>query len=247
MTERSTIEGPRRVALYARYSTDMQNPTVDRGPVPPGRALREAAGLGGRRALLRQRHQRLRRADPPRLPAAVASADLGRSRLRHRARGIPRPDFPRRRASERLRQAREVRPASRSTRSSRARRARVSVGLASIFSSMFMEGLSHKVRRGIEGNVLTGPERRRPDLRLPPRHRRPRRAGEGHAGDRRGRGRHRAGHLPRLRRRGLADQDREPAERGGHRLPFRRLEAQVFGALEAEHDQRQRASAAPAS
>ena len=32
----------------------------------------------------------------------------------------------------------------------------MSVGLASIYSSMFLEGLAHKVRRGIEGRVLKG-------------------------------------------------------------------------------------------
>ena len=155
MTEHSSIEGPRRVALYARYSTDMQNPLSIDDQFRQAERYAKQRGwhvverfsdsrISGSAGLTRPDFVRLSQAltSPSRNFDIVLAESLDRiSRDAEHLNGF-------------AKLAKFARVEIHTVEQGKA--STVSVGLASIFSSMFMEGLSHKVRRGIEGNVVRG-------------------------------------------------------------------------------------------
>ena len=144
-----------RVALYARYSTDMQKPTsiedqfrqAERYATQRGWTVVERfsdSGISGSAGMTRPDFVRLSHAltSPSRGFDIVLAESLDRiSRDPEHLNGFAKvAKF----AGVELHTVEQGKASA------------VSVGLASIFSSMFLEGLSHKVRRGTEGRVLRG-------------------------------------------------------------------------------------------
>ncbi|CUH38604.1 Recombinase [Jannaschia seosinensis] len=155
MSKHSIPEAPLRVALYARYSTDLQNPMsiddqfrqAERYAAQRGWRVVERfsdSGISGSASLTRPDFLRLSKALDPqnrRFDIVLAESLDRLSRDPEHINGF-------------AKLAKFARVEIHTVEQGKA--STMSVGLASIFSSMFMEGLSHKVRRGIEGKVLQG-------------------------------------------------------------------------------------------
>jgi DNA invertase Pin-like site-specific DNA recombinase len=153
VTKHSSIEGPRRVALYAHYSTDMQNPmSIDDQFREAERHARRLgwivvarfsdSGISGSIGRARPGFVELSEALSSRSFDIVLAESLDRiSRDQEHLAGF-------------YKAARfagvEIHTIGRGKVDA------MTLGLSSMMSAMFLEELSSKVRRGVEGKVLQG-------------------------------------------------------------------------------------------
>ena len=210
MTQPLLADAPRRVALYARYSTDMQNPTSVEDQF---RQAERYAKRQGWVIVERFSDSAISGTAEPRpggLPAAHGGARVARRPASTSSSPSPSTASPGTPNTWPGSTSSPPAPGSRSTPWAAARPTRCRVGLVLDDEHHVPRGALPQGAPRDRGQGAVGPERRRPDLRLQPRHRRARRAGKGRARNRRDRGRGRAAHLPRLRRGRLADRDRQP-------------------------------------